>query len=272
MLMGRDLRIARAVGAADVTAVGALLVSVREQGVALVAVTANTLGWLLKNKILPSVASWLGDQWLARLSLARGSGRGSSSSAGASSGSSGLLNTLWWRAGAVLATLVGALWADLLPAELRLALVASAVDTETDLLLDTLRSLAEVDGIDGGWVNAGLLGDLELVLIVLGLALWCWSGLGGGGSLGAEGSVLAGSRDDSLVCRLSTGNLRWSGGGSWRCGAGRWVLVASSGWSASDSLSELGDVLLESLLLLLANWRCVLWRAHVDGGDGRLID
>lgn len=75
-----------------------------------------------------------------------------------------------------------------------------------------------------------------------------------------------------LVCRLTTGNLRWSGGGSWRSRAGRWALVASSGWSASDCLSELGDVLLESLLLLIANWRCVLWGAHVDGGDGRLID
>lgn len=160
------------------------------------AVTANTLRWLLKNKILSSVAAWLGDQWLARLSLARGSdssssgsGGGSSSSAGASGGSGGLLNTLWWRAGAVLATLVGALWADLLAAELRLALVACAVDTETDLLLDTLGSLAEVDGVDGGWVNAGLPGHLELVLIVLGLALWCRCGFGGGSLGGAEGSV-----------------------------------------------------------------------------------
>lgn len=75
-----------------------------------------------------------------------------------------------------------------------------------------------------------------------------------------------------LVLRLTTVNLRWSVGGSWRRGAGRWALVASSGWSTSDSLSELGDVLLESLLLLLANWRCVLWGAHVDGSDNRLID
>lgn len=85
---------------------------------------------------------------------------------------------------------MGALWADLLAAELGLALVASAVDTETDLLLDTLGSLAEVDGIDSGWVNAGLLGNLKLVLIVLGLALSCWSSLTGGGSLsGPERSV-----------------------------------------------------------------------------------
>lgn len=140
-----DLRIPRAVGAADVTAVGALLVSVREKGVALVAVTANTLSWLLKHEILSSIASGLGDQWLARPTLARasdssssGSGGCSSGGAGASSGGGGLLDTLWWRAGAVLATLVGALWADLLAAELGLALVAGAVNTETDLLLDTL--------------------------------------------------------------------------------------------------------------------------------------
>lgn len=193
MVMGRDLRIARAVGAADVAAVGALLVSVREKGVALVAVTANTLSWLLKHEILSSIASWLGDQWLARLSLARGSGSSSSGSGGgsSSSGSGGLLNPLRWRAGAVLATLVGALWADLLAPELGLALVAGAVDTETDLLLDTFGSLAEVDGIDGGWVDAGLLGDLELVLIVLGLALRGWSGLGGGGSLGGAGRSIS---------------------------------------------------------------------------------
>lgn len=84
-------------------AVGALLVSVREKGLALVAVTANTLSWLLKHEVLSSIASGLGDQWLARPSLARGSGSSSSgsggtssSSAGASSGSGGLLNTLWW--------------------------------------------------------------------------------------------------------------------------------------------------------------------------------
>lgn len=186
---GRDLRIARAIGAADVTAVGALLVSVREKGVALVAVTTHTLSWFLKHEILSSIASWLGNQWLARLSLARGSSSSSSGSGGgsSSSGSGGLLNPLRWRAGAVLATLVRALWADLLAPEFGLALVAGAVDTETDLLLDTFGSLAEVDGIDGGRVNAGLSGDLELVLIVLGLVLWCWSGLGGGGSLGGTG-------------------------------------------------------------------------------------
>lgn len=84
---------------------------------------------------------------------------------------------------------MGALWADLLAAKLGLALVAGAVDTKTDFLLDALRSLAEVDGIDGGWVNASLLGDFKLVLIVLGLVLWCWSSLGGGSLGGTERSV-----------------------------------------------------------------------------------
>ena len=176
-----DSRISGTISAANVLALGALLLSAGEEGVALVAVTADTLGWLLEDEVLSSVASWLGDQWLGRASLGASGSGDWSSSGGALSGSGSLLDTLWWRAGAVLASLVGALWADLLAAKLRLTLVASAVNTKTDLLLDTLRSLAEVDSIDGGWVNSGLLGDLELVVVILSLAL----GLSSAGSLGA---------------------------------------------------------------------------------------
>lgn len=170
------LRVSWAVSATDVLTLSALLLSAGEEGVALVAVTANTLGWLLENEVLSSVASWLGNQWSGWASLSSADGRGR-----ALSGSSSLLDSLWWRAGAVLASLVRALWADLLAAELRLALVASAVNTEADLLLNTLGSLAEVDGIDGSEVDTGLLCDLNLVLIGLCLAL----SLSCAGSLGS---------------------------------------------------------------------------------------
>lgn len=171
-----DLRISWAVSAADVLALGALLLSAGEESIALVAVAANTLGWLLKNEVLSSVASWLGNQWPGRAPLGGANGRD-----GTLSGSSSLLDSLRWRAGAVLASLVGALWADLLATKLRLALVASAVNTEANLLLNTLGSLAEVDGIDVSCVDASLLGVRNLVLIVLCLVL----GLSSAGSLGA---------------------------------------------------------------------------------------
>ena len=70
-------------------------------------------------------------------------------------------------------------------------------------------------------------------------------------------------------------NLRWSGSSSWGAGAGARGTtlggLSGSRRSASDGLSELGDVLLKTLLLLFANWRCVLWRAHFDDDNEPVI-
>lgn len=71
-------------------------------------------------------------------------------------------------------------------------------------------------------------------------------------------------------------DLRWSGGSSWGAGAGTLGTtlggLSGSRWSASDGLSELGHVLLKTLLLLLAdNWRCVLWGAHFDADDEPVV-
>lgn len=168
-----NLRVSWAVGTADVAAVGTLLASRREQSRTFVAGTANALSWLLEDEILATLSGWLGD-------LALGVGLDGDSrwsrSSGGSSGSTSLLLALvllWWRPWALLAAPVLALEADLLSTKLLLALVAGAVNTKSDLLLDTLSGSTNIDR-GRGWVDMSLFQDLLLLRGRAGL----WSGRG----------------------------------------------------------------------------------------------
>lgn len=177
-------RVPWAVGTADVLAARTLLASTHKQSIAGVAVTSDALRWLLVHQILTTTSPRLSDQVL--LSRLLSSSSGSGGAGGGSNWNSGtggsLLLVLLREAGALAAALVRALWTGTLLAELALTLVAGAVHAETDLLLDTLGGGAEVDGVDGRWVDAGLLCDIDLVIVLLGRGLFrCGVGVGGGG-------------------------------------------------------------------------------------------
>lgn len=229
-----------AVGTADVLAVGALLVAIGKQSLALMAGTTDALSWLLHDEILATSSGWLGDLALGVGLDTDGVGGWSSSGSSGGSSSGSLLHALvllWWRTSAVLAALVLALWADTLLAELALAVVTGAMDTEADLLLDTLSSRSNFDHVR---VDVCLSQDLLLL----------------------RGGVI-------LVSRGRGGFARGSGG--WR-GARRraddgLTLVGSSRrGGSSKGLLELGDILLDALLLVVSHGRlAVLWRTHGDG-------
>ena len=174
--MKGDLRVSRTVGAANVLALLALLAAWLEEGVAGMAVAANTLNRLAHDEVLAAGARWLGDEVLVLARRLRGTST--------SSGGGRLLLALallWWRARAVLAALVRALGADALLAKLGLALVAGAVHTQANLLLHTLGWGSQVDA-DLARVDAGLLQQLRLLLCGVGRL-----GLGVGRRFAAQG-------------------------------------------------------------------------------------
>ncbi len=143
------------------------------------AVTSDALRWLLVHQILTATSPRLSEQALQSRRLSSSCGSSGGNNWSSSTSGSLLLVLLLREASALAAALVRALWTDTLLAELALALVAGAVHAETDLLLDTLGGGAEVDGVDGHWVDAGLLCDIDLVVVLLGRGL-CWCDAGGG--------------------------------------------------------------------------------------------